>query len=85
MTTDQLDRPGGLPDLSESHVRNISLGTALSTLAPEVRQVLILKYQGGMTCSEIAEALSRPIGTIRSWLVRAHAKLRSELPEFLKE
>lgn len=65
--------------------RKIKLAQLITSLTNEMKQVVIMKYQGNMTCEEIAVAMDRPIGTIRSWLVRAHAKLRVELANFFEE
>lgn len=40
--------------------------------------VLVLRYWGGLTEAEVAEALGRPIGTVKSWHHRALDALRKE-------
>jgi RNA polymerase sigma-70 factor (ECF subfamily) len=52
---------------------------ALQTLPPEQRQVVELAYFGGHTHCEIAEDLGIPVGTAKSRLRLAHAKLGSLL------
>lgn len=50
---------------------------ALAALPTEQRAVLELGYFAGMSCSEIAEHLSIPIGTVKSRLHAAMKKLRA--------
>lgn len=47
---------------------------ALSELPVANRTVLVMKYQGGMTCVEIAEALGVSAGSVR---VRVHRALKA--------
>lgn len=53
--------------------------TALGSLSPDQRRVVELAYFEGQSCSEIAGALSVPIGTVKSRMAAAMAKLRTEL------
>lgn len=52
---------------------------AINNLPLPQRQVIELKYFTGMSLAEIAEQYSTPIGTIKSRLSNALAKLRAEL------
>jgi RNA polymerase sigma-70 factor (ECF subfamily) len=52
---------------------------ALTTLAPEQRQVLELAYFEGMTQAEIAVKTAVPVGTVKSRLRLGLARLRTEL------
>lgn len=63
---------GGSPD--RQRVR-----AALAALAAEQRQVLELAYYEGQSCSEIAERIGIPIGTVKSRLAAALGKLRHTL------
>jgi RNA polymerase sigma factor (sigma-70 family) len=47
----------------------------LSTLASHEREVLVRFHQRGESIERIAHDLRRPVGTIKSWLHRARAKL----------
>jgi RNA polymerase sigma-70 factor, ECF subfamily len=58
---------------------------ALRTLPPEQREVVELAYFGGRTHCEIAEDLGIPVGTAKSRLRLAHAKLGSLLDRQLLE
>jgi len=52
---------------------------ALSRLRPEYREVVVLRYQEGLTQPEIAQMLGLPAGTVKTYLHRA----RKELAELL--
>lgn len=52
---------------------------AIGDLPPEQAQVVALGYFAGMSCSEMAEQLSVPIGTVKSRLAGAMRKLRARL------
>jgi len=51
----------------------------LGKLRPEYRDVVVLRYQEGLTQPEVAEALGIPSGTVKTYLHRA----RKELAEIL--
>jgi RNA polymerase sigma-70 factor, ECF subfamily len=52
---------------------------ALAALPAEQRQVLELGYFEGLSCSEIAEKIGTPIGTVKSRVAAALGKLRQSL------
>ncbi len=56
-----------------------AIGGALSRIRPEYREVVVLRYQEGLTQPEIAEILGLPAGTVKTYLHRA----RKELAEIL--
>lgn len=47
----------------------------LRPLSPPLRAVMVLRYAGGFSYEEIADALSIPVGTVRSRLFEAHRAL----------
>jgi RNA polymerase sigma-70 factor, ECF subfamily len=47
----------------------------------KLRATVVLRYYHDLSYEELAEALGCPIGTVRSRLHAAHARLRSELAE----
>lgn len=69
-----------VPDASEAqspdHAR---VRTALAGLGDDQRRVLELAYFQGLSCSEIAAAIAIPIGTVKSRLAAAMARLREQL------
>ncbi|MBY0526228.1 MAG: RNA polymerase sigma factor [Gemmataceae bacterium] len=52
---------------------------ALSELRPEYRSVFVLFHEHGQPYEEIAEALDRPVGTIKTWLHRARIEVLDRL------
>jgi RNA polymerase sigma-70 factor (ECF subfamily) len=60
--------------LDFAHVR-----TALARVGDETRQILELAYVEGLTLAEVAERMALPLGTVKSRLNRALARLRDEL------
>jgi RNA polymerase sigma-70 factor, ECF subfamily len=56
-----------------------AVGAALSRIRPDYREVVVLRYQEGLTQPEIAEILGLPAGTVKTYLHRA----RRELAEIL--
>jgi RNA polymerase sigma factor (sigma-70 family) len=55
------------------------LADALADLGQSERDILLLHAWAGLTDSEIAEALSLPLGTVKSRLHRTRAQLRNRL------
>ena len=55
------------------------LAAALASLAAGDREVLLLYAWADLSYEEISEALSLPVGTVRSRLHRARARVRREL------
>jgi RNA polymerase sigma-70 factor (ECF subfamily) len=48
----------------------------LGAMAPELRAILLLRDQEGLSYTEIAEALRLPLGTVRSRLSKARTAFR---------
>lgn len=66
--------PAG-PDLEE---RDRVLA-ALMTLRPEQRAAVVLRYFEDLSEADTAEALGRPVGTVKSMVSRGMERLREEL------
>jgi RNA polymerase sigma-70 factor (ECF subfamily) len=73
------DRPDHRPGLSDPDDLAGELERALGKLRPEYRLVFVLFHEQGMPYDEISAAVSRPIGTIKTWLHRA----RGEMADYL--
>ena len=58
-----------------------AMTTALSRIRPEYREVVVLRYQEGLTHPEIAEILGIPSGTVKTYLHRARKELAGILSE----
>jgi RNA polymerase sigma-70 factor (ECF subfamily) len=52
---------------------------ALTELRPEYRSVFVLFHEQGQPYEEIATALDRPVGTIKTWLHRARLEVLEHL------
>jgi RNA polymerase sigma-70 factor, ECF subfamily len=74
-TPDHADDIAGRLD-DERHL--VALRAALDRLRPPDRDVLVLCVWQGLTYAEAAVALGVPVGTVRSRLSRARARLESE-------
>ncbi len=59
--------------------RAVAVRAAIATLSTEQRQALELAYFGGLSHSEIAEALDQPLGTVKTRLLTAAKRLREAL------
>ena len=67
------EAPG--PELSQDYV----LEGAIAELPDPYRRVVLLRYYGGHSCSQVAQQLGMPIGTVTKTLSRAYAMLRDSL------
>lgn len=70
------------PDAAEEVLRRQmgrELLEAMDAIPAAYRRVLLLRYAEGMSCSEIAEWLDTPAGTVMSWIHRARLVLRRRL------
>jgi len=71
----------------ESHVpsddieRRMALRSALMSLAPKQRTVLVLRYYEGLSEREIADAMGIGAGTVKSHARDALARLRATAPD----
>ena len=54
---------------------------ALAELRPEFREVFTLYHEQGQSYEEMALALDRPIGTVKTWLHRARIEVLERLQE----
>ncbi|MDM5455426.1 RNA polymerase sigma factor [Peribacillus simplex] len=61
--------------------RNREVGYALSKLKPHFQELLLLKYQSGLSYEEISKLLEKPISSIKTNLFRA----RKQLAKIYKE
>jgi RNA polymerase sigma-70 factor, ECF subfamily len=66
-------------DESAASPDHAKVRSALADLPKDQRQVIELAYFDGLSCSEISERISVPIGTVKSRLAAAMTKLRATL------
>lgn len=84
--TKERGHTGSLPP-NQTHVvqpKNIpggdgDLESAVSNLEEPLKQVILLRFYAENTCSEIADQLGVPIGTVTKRLSRAYAEIRRRL------
>ncbi|RZI57244.1 MAG: sigma-70 family RNA polymerase sigma factor [Rubrivivax sp.] len=69
------DEPSPL-DLLDDANRAHALERCMSQLSGEQRSSLALAYYQGLSHSEVAEHMSQPLGTVKSWLRRGLSSLR---------
>jgi RNA polymerase sigma-70 factor (sigma-E family) len=61
--------------------RRLALASALATLAPRQRTVLVLRYYADLTEQQTAETLGLSVGTVKAHAHQALHRLRSAAPE----
>jgi RNA polymerase sigma-70 factor (ECF subfamily) len=69
------DQPNPDQEMSQILERE-QIRDALKLLTPDQRQVIILKYLEGWSNKEVAEALNKPVGAVKSLQHRAIASLQ---------
>lgn len=57
------------------------LDLAINRLRPEYRLVFTLYHEQNLSYDEVARAVGRPVGTVKTWLHRARAELAGWLAE----
>ena len=60
---------------------DIDLERAVAELDEPYRQVVLLRYYGGMSCDEVAQRLGVPLGTVTKQLSRAYGMMRASLSQ----
>ena len=74
-----VDRPDGRAEAPDRDDLAGELELALARLRPEYRRVFALFHEQGLSYEEVALALGRPVGTVKTWLHRARAELAAHL------
>lgn len=69
----------------DAQAARAALAAALKDLRPVEREVLLLHAWAELSDSEVADALSLPLGTVKSHLSRSRAQLRNRLNGIGKE
>lgn len=73
------ERADHRPGLADPDDLAGELERALEQIRPEYRLVFALYHEQGLPYEEIARAVERPIGTVKTWLHRARAELADHL------
>jgi RNA polymerase sigma-70 factor (ECF subfamily) len=69
------DNPAALAEISQEMQR------VLGCLGKEQRDCILLSYHQGLTPTEVAERLKRPVGTVKTWIRRGLIKVRECLDQ----
>ena len=72
------DVPGRPPDGPPAEL-TAAIAAAVDALRAEYREVFVLFHELGRSYEEIAAAVDRPVGTVKTWLHRARAAILVEL------
>jgi RNA polymerase sigma-70 factor (ECF subfamily) len=73
------DRADPRPGLADPDDLAGELERGLQALRPEYRMVFTLFHEQNLSYDEIAGAVARPVGTVKTWLHRARAQLAEDL------
>lgn len=76
LTTDLPDDASGLEDDTDDAVRRAAVRAALADLEPRERELIALKFHGGLTNAELARALGMSQSNAGTRVHRAVTKLR---------
>ena len=66
-------------DSAAGSIRQSQVLAAIDRLPEKYRKIIFMRHFRHMDVNEIAEALDKPEGTIKSWLFRARAMLKKDL------
>jgi len=70
------DGPGPLAALEQSR-DGATLARCLGELESKQRQAILLAFHGGLSHSELAAQLRQPLGTVKTWVRRGLARLKT--------
>lgn len=77
--------PATAADFEDRVELRIALNAALLTLAPRQRQAVALRYLGGLSDQEVAQALGISLGSVKTHIHRGLKGLRGRLGAGLEE
>ncbi|MDQ4089159.1 MAG: sigma-70 family RNA polymerase sigma factor [Actinomycetota bacterium] len=77
--------PAPNEDFADSVELRMALNAALLTLAPRQRQAVALRYLGGLSDREVADALGISLGSVKTHIHRGLNGLRARLGTGLEE
>ena len=77
--------PAPAEDFEEGVELRLALNAALLTLAPRQRQAIALRYLGGLSDKEVAQALGISLGSVKTHIHRGLRGLRARLGAGLEE
>jgi RNA polymerase sigma-70 factor (sigma-E family) len=77
--------PAPAHDFEEGVELRLALNAAMLTLAPRQRQAIALRYLGGLSDREVAQALGISLGSVKTHIHRGLLGLRTRLGAALEE
>jgi RNA polymerase sigma-70 factor (ECF subfamily) len=77
--------PAPMPDAVEAEALRLALSAALGALPRRQRQAVALRYLGGLSDGEVAQALGISLGSVKTHVHRGLAALRLSLGRGLEE
>jgi len=77
-TRTSADNPAALAETSQEMQRVLG---CLGLLGDEQRDCILLSYHQGLTPTEVADRLKRPVGTVKTWIRRGRVKGRDCLDQ----
>ena len=78
---DYLQETVAAPETDDAPELLSEIHAALRQLRPEYREVFVLFHEQGQPYDIIAEAVGRPVGTVKTWLHRARMEVLERLRE----
>jgi RNA polymerase sigma-70 factor (ECF subfamily) len=78
-TVDYLQETASGPPEDDTAELVREIRAAVAELRPEYRAVFVLFHEQGRPYDEIADALGRPVGTVKTWLHRARLEVLGRL------
>ncbi len=76
-----ITRPAPAGDIAGAVATSVGIETALASLAPRQRAVVVLRYLADLSTAQVAEAMGCAEGTVKSTLHAALVHLRVEMKE----
>lgn len=74
-----LQEPEAAEDAAENSARQEAVADAIGRLPEKYRKIIFMRHFRQMDVGEIAKALGKPEGTVKSWLFRARNLLKKDL------
>jgi RNA polymerase sigma factor (sigma-70 family) len=78
-SVDYLHETAGRDAADDSVEMVAEIRAALSTCRPDYQSVFVMFHEQGLPYEEIADALGRPVGTIKTWLHRTRLEVLTQL------
>jgi RNA polymerase sigma factor (sigma-70 family) len=76
---DYLQETAGRDDTDDSAEMVAEIRAAVSQLRPDYRVVFVMFHEQGQCYEDIAAAMERPVGTVKTWLHRARLEVLDQL------